>query len=119
MNGCHRDAHVPGSKQLSDLEHSIAGFPAIVSSGFLAQWLATRREVAATPSGFFATTEQKRIASERETARRSHALAQVATVSAHEIREQPRRDMPANVVRQRLQRTGAALAAAPPFRLET
>jgi signal transduction histidine kinase len=31
-------------------------------------------------------TEQKRLASERETARRSHALAEVATVLAHEIR---------------------------------
>jgi len=31
-------------------------------------------------------TEQKRLASERETARRSHALAEIATVLAHEIR---------------------------------
>jgi nitrogen fixation/metabolism regulation signal transduction histidine kinase len=31
-------------------------------------------------------TEQKRLAAERETARRSHALAEVATVLAHEIR---------------------------------
>ncbi len=31
-------------------------------------------------------TEQKRIASERESARRSHALAEVATILAHEIR---------------------------------
>lgn len=31
-------------------------------------------------------TEQKRLASEREAARRSHALAEVATVLAHEIR---------------------------------
>ena len=31
-------------------------------------------------------TEQKRLAGERETARRSHALAEVATVLAHEIR---------------------------------
>lgn len=31
-------------------------------------------------------TEEKRVAAERETARRSHALAEVATVLAHEIR---------------------------------
>lgn len=31
-------------------------------------------------------TEEKRIATERETARRSHALAEVATILAHEIR---------------------------------
>jgi signal transduction histidine kinase len=31
-------------------------------------------------------TEQKRVAGERETARRSHALAEVATILAHEIR---------------------------------
>jgi nitrogen-specific signal transduction histidine kinase len=31
-------------------------------------------------------TEQKRVAGEREAARRSHALAEVATVLAHEIR---------------------------------
>jgi signal transduction histidine kinase len=32
------------------------------------------------------TTEEKRVAAERESARRSHALAEVATVLAHEIR---------------------------------
>jgi nitrogen-specific signal transduction histidine kinase len=31
-------------------------------------------------------TEQKRVATEKEAARRSHALAEVATVLAHEIR---------------------------------
>ncbi len=32
------------------------------------------------------TTEEKRVAAERESARRSHALAEIATVLAHEIR---------------------------------
>lgn len=78
---------LPGNKPISEQEHSVAGVSGNRVIGI------SRANVSETDGIAGGTililrdiTEQKRIAAEREAARRSHALAEVATVLAHEIR---------------------------------
>src|SRR5882762_6890296 len=78
---------LPGNKPISEQEHSVAGVSGNRVIGI------SRANVGETDGIAGGTililrdiTEQKRIAAEREMARRSHALAEVATILAHEIR---------------------------------
>jgi len=78
---------ISGSKPFLEQEHTIAGVSGNRVIGI------SRANVSEAEGGagdiiwiLRDVTEQKRIAGEREAARRSHALAEVATVLAHEIR---------------------------------
>jgi len=78
---------LPGNRPLAEQEHSI-------TSDFGNRFIGISRANINESQGATSDTiwilrditEQKRIAGEREAARRSHALAEVATVLAHEIR---------------------------------
>jgi nitrogen fixation/metabolism regulation signal transduction histidine kinase len=78
---------LPGNRPLAEQEHPI-------TSDFGNRFIGISRANISESAGSAGDTiwilrditEQKRIAGEREAARRSHALAEVATVLAHEIR---------------------------------
>jgi two-component system sensor histidine kinase FlrB len=76
-----------GSKPFLEQEHSIAG---VSGNRVIGISRANVSEAEGSAGDIIwilrDVTEQKRIAAEREAARRSHALAEVATVLAHEIR---------------------------------
>ncbi len=78
---------VTGSKPFLEQEHSIAG---VSGNRVIGISRANVSEAEGSAGDIIwilrDVTEQKRIAAEREAARRSHALAEVATVLAHEIR---------------------------------
>ena len=78
---------VPAKNFVSEQEALIQNGTSVCSIGVLRTNLSERADGAGDTVWIVRDlTEQKRIASERETARRSHALAEIATVLAHEIR---------------------------------
>ena len=78
---------LPGNRPLSEQEHSIAGDFGNRTIGISrAKFSETEQCAGDTIWILRDITEEKRVAAEREAARRSHALAEVATVLAHEIR---------------------------------
>jgi two-component system sensor histidine kinase FlrB len=80
-------SEAPAAGNISELEWTVSGSPANRYIGILR---ANVSEAGDSPGDTIwivrDTTEQKRLASEREAVRRSLALAEVATVLAHEIR---------------------------------
>jgi nitrogen fixation/metabolism regulation signal transduction histidine kinase len=74
------------NKPSSEQEHSIPGVSGNRVIGISRANVSEKDGSADTIWILRDMTEQKRIAAEREAARRSHALAEVATVLAHEIR---------------------------------
>jgi signal transduction histidine kinase len=78
---------IPATGTISELERTVPGSPANRHIGILR---ANVSEASDRPKDTIwivrDITEEKRLAAERETARRSLALAEVATVLAHEIR---------------------------------
>lgn len=77
---------VPGNRPLTEQEHSLAGVSGNRVIGISRAKISEIEGAGDTILILRDVTEQKRIAAEREAARRSHALAEVATVLAHEIR---------------------------------